>query len=402
MVIMRAVTWQGKRKVSVEDVPDPRIEQPSDAIVRITSTNICGSDLHLYETLGAFMNAGDILGHEPMGIVEEVGSEVSRLAVGDRVVMPFQISCGHCFMCDQSLYTQCETTQVREQGSGAALFGYSELYGSVPGGQAEYLRVPLADNTHIKVPDGPPDDRFVYLSDVLPTAWQAVEYAAVPDGGTLVVLGLGPIGEMATRIAGLKPGIARVIGVDLVPERLARARARGTEVVDLTEHSDDLAETIRELTGGRGPEAVIDAVGMEAHGSPGAAFLQRMVTALPDAVAAPLMTRAGVDRLAAVHSAIDIVRRGGTVSLSGVYGGMADPMPMMTLFDKQIQLRMGQANVLRWVDHIMPLLTDDDPLGVDDFATHRLPLEQAPHAYDIFQRKAEGAIKIVLKPGSAG
>jgi threonine dehydrogenase-like Zn-dependent dehydrogenase len=402
MVIMRAVTWQGKRKVSVEDVPEPRIEQPSDAIVRITSTNICGSDLHLYETLGAFMNAGDILGHEPMGIVEEVGSEVSRLAVGDRVVMPFQISCGHCFMCDQSLYTQCETTQVREQGSGAALFGYSELYGSVPGGQAEYLRVPLADNTHIKVPDGPPDDRFVYLSDVLPTAWQAVEYAAVPDGGTLVVLGLGPIGEMATRIAGLKPGIARVIGVDLVPERLARARARGTEVVDLTEHSDDLAETIRELTGGRGPEAVVDAVGMEAHGSPGAAFLQRMVTALPDAVAAPLMTRAGVDRLAAVHSAIDIVRRGGTVSLSGVYGGMADPMPMMTLFDKQIQLRMGQANVLRWVDHIMPLLTDDDPLGVDDFATHRLPLEQAPHAYDIFQRKAEGAIKIVLKPGSAG
>jgi threonine dehydrogenase-like Zn-dependent dehydrogenase len=402
MVIMRAVTWQGKRKVSVEDVPEPRIEQPSDAIVRITSTNICGSDLHLYETLGAFMNAGDILGHEPMGIVEEVGSEVSRLAVGDRVVMPFQISCGHCFMCDQSLYTQCETTQVREQGSGAALFGYSELYGSVPGGQAEYLRVPLADNTHIKVPDGPPDDRFVYLSDVLPTAWQAVEYAAVPDGGTLVVLGLGPIGEMATRIAGLRPGIARVIGVDLVPERLARARARGTEVVDLTEHSDDLAETIRELTGGRGPEAVVDAVGMEAHGSPGAAFLQRMVTALPDAVAAPLMTRAGVDRLAAVHSAIDIVRRGGTVSLSGVYGGMADPMPMMTLFDKQIQLRMGQANVLRWVDHIMPLLTDDDPLGVDDFATHRLPLEQAPHAYDIFQRKAEGAIKIVLKPGSAG
>ena len=399
---MKAVTWQGKRKVSVDEVPDPRIEQPSDAIVRITSTNICGSDLHLYETLGAFMDAGDILGHEPMGVVEEVGAEVSRLAVGDRVVMPFQISCGHCYMCDTSLYTQCETTQVREQGSGAALFGYSKLYGSVPGGQAEYLRVPLADNTHIKVPDGPPDDRFVYLSDVLPTAWQGVEYAAVPDGGTLVVLGLGPIGEMATRIAGLRPGIARVIGVDLVPERLARARTRGTEVVDLTEHADDLAETIRELTGGRGPDAVIDAVGMEAHGSPGAAFLQRMVTALPDAIAAPLMTTAGVDRLAAVHSAIDIVRRGGTVSLSGVYGGMADPMPMMTLFDKQIQLRMGQANVLRWVDHIMPLLTDDDPLGVDDFATHRLPLEQAPHAYDIFQRKAEGAIKIVLKPGMTG
>ena len=255
-----------------------------------------------------------------------------------------------------------------------------------------------ADNTHIKVPDGPPDDRFVYLSDVLPTAWQAVEYAAVPDGGTLVVLGLGPIGDMATRIAALRPGVARVIGVDLVPERLARARARGIEVVDLTEHADDLAEAIREMTGGRGPDAVVDAVGMEAHGSPGAAFLQKMVTALPDAIAAPLMTRAGVDRLAAVHSAIDIVRRGGTISLSGVYGGMADPMPMMTLFDKQIQLRMGQANVLRWVDHIMPLLTDEDPLGVDDFATHRLPLEQAPHAYDIFQRKADGAVKIMLQP----
>jgi threonine dehydrogenase-like Zn-dependent dehydrogenase len=398
MTTMKAVTWQGKRKVSVEEVPDPRIEKPTDAIVRITSTNICGSDLHLYETLGAFMNPGDILGHEPMGIVEEVGSEVSRLSVGDRVVMPFQISCGHCYMCDQSLYTQCETTQVREHGSGAALFGYSELYGSVPGGQAEYLRVPFADNTHITVPEGPPDDRFVYLSDVLPTAWQAVEYAAVPDGGTLVVLGLGPIGDMATRIAALRPGIARVIAVDLVPDRLQRARVRGTEVVDLSEHSDDLADVIREMTGGRGPDAVVDAVGMEAHGSPGAALLQKMVTALPDAIAAPLMTKAGVDRLAAVHSAIDIVRRGGTISLSGVYGGMADPMPMMTLFDKQIQLRMGQANVLRWVDHIMPLLTDEDLLGVDGFATHRLPLEQAPHAYDIFQRKAEGAIKVVLQP----
>ena len=189
---MKAVTWQGKRKVSVEDVPDPQIEQPTDAIVQITSTNICGSDLHLYETLGAFMNPGDILGHEPMGMVEEVGSEVSRLEAGDRVVMPFQISCGHCWMCDRSLYTQCETTQVREPGSGAALFGYSKLYGQVPGGQAEYLRVPQAQFTHIMVPDGPPDDRFVYLSDVLPTAWQSVEYAEVPNGGTLVVLGPRP------------------------------------------------------------------------------------------------------------------------------------------------------------------------------------------------------------------
>ena len=394
---MKAVTWQGKRKVSVDTVPDPTIEQPTDAIIKITSTNICGSDLHLYETLGAFLDPGDILGHEPMGIVQEVGSEVGDLRVGDRVVIPFQMACGHCFMCEQTLFSQCETTQVRESGSGAALFGYSKLYGQVPGGQAEYLRVPQAQFTHIKVPDGPSDDRFVYLSDVLPTAWQAVAYADVPAGGTLVVLGLGPIGDMCCRIAQTLP-IARVIGVDLVPERLARARARGIEVVDLNENSDDLGDVIREMTGGRDPDSVVDAVGMEAHGSPGASLIQRMASHMPDVVARPLIEKAGVDRLAAVYSAIDIVRRGGTISLSGVYGGMADPMPMMILFDKQIQLRMGQANVKKWVPDILPLLTDDDPLGVDDFATHRLPLDQAPHAYDIFQKKTDGAVKIILKP----
>jgi len=394
---MRAVTWQDRRKVSVETVPDPTIEQPTDAIVKITSTNICGSDLHLYETLGAFMSSGDVLGHEPMGIVEEVGADVTNLKPGDRVVMPFQISCGHYWMCDRELYTQCETTQVREAGSGAALFGYSKLYGSVPGGQAEYLRVPQAQFTHIVVPEGPPDDRFVYLSDVLPTAWQAVEYASVPDGGSLVVLGLGPIGDMACRIAQQK-SIEQIIAVDLVPERLERARKRGIDVIDLNEHGDDLGEVIRDRTAGRGPDSVVDAVGMEAHGSPGASLIQRMAAHLPDAIAEPLISKAGVDRLAAVYSAIDIVRRGGTISLSGVYGGMADPMPMMTLFDKQIQLRMGQANVKKWVDAIMPLLVDDDPLGVDDFATHRLSLEDAPHAYDIFQRKVDGAVKIVLQP----
>ncbi len=395
---MKAVTWQDRRKVSVEEVPDPILEQPTDAIIKVTSTNICGSDLHLYETLGAMMTPGDIIGHEPMGIVEEVGSEVGTLKVGDRVVIPFQISCGHCWMCDQQLYTQCETTQVRDQGSGAALFGYSKLYGSVPGGQAEYLRVPQAQFTHIVVPEGPPDDRFVYLSDVLPTAWQAVAYAEVPNGGTLVVLGLGPIGDMATRIAQHLGTIGRVIAVDLVPERLQRARDRGIEVVDLNDHSKDLADVIRELTGGRGPDSVVDAVGMEAHGSPGASMMQRFAAHLPDFVAEPMLKTAGVDRLAAVYSAIDIVRRGGTVSLSGVYGGMADPMPMMTMFDKQIRFTMGQANVKRWVDDILPLLGDDDPLGVDDFATHRLPLSEAPHAYEIFQKKTDGAIKIILKP----
>jgi threonine dehydrogenase-like Zn-dependent dehydrogenase len=393
---MKAVTWHGKRDVRVDEVPDPTIQEPTDAIIRLTTTNICGSDLHLYETLGAFMNQGDILGHEPMGIVEEVGSDITDLKAGDRIVVPFQISCGSCFMCDQQLYTQCETTQVRAEGTGAALFGFSSLYGSVPGGQAEYLRIPQAQFTHIKVPDGPPDERFVYLSDVLPTAWQSVQYADIPDGGTVVVLGLGPIGDMAARIADHQG--RRVIAVDLVPERLERARKRGLEVFDLLDHEDDLGDAIRDVTDGRGPDAVIDAVGMEAHGSPAARLMLQVTSHLPDAVAAPMAKHAGVDQLNAVYSAIDIVRRGGTISLIGVYGGMADPLPLMTLFDKQIQLRMGQANVKRWVPDIMPLLTDDDPLGVEDFATHVVPLADAPAAYEMFQKKNDGAIKVLLRP----
>jgi threonine dehydrogenase-like Zn-dependent dehydrogenase len=393
---MKAVTWQGKRDVRVDTVPDPVIQQPTDAIIRVTSTNICGSDLHLYETLGAFMDAGDILGHEAMGIVEEVGAEVTALQPGDRIVVPFQMACGHCYMCDERLYAQCETTQVRAHHTGAALFGYSKLYGQVPGGQAEYLRVPQAQFTHIKVPAGPPDERFVYLSDVLPTAWQAVEYAAVPKGGTVVVLGLGPIGDMSSRIAQLHG--ARVIAVDLVDERLERARTRGVETIDLRGHERDLGDAIRDRTDGRGPDSVIDAVGMEAHGSPVGKFAHQMVGMLPDRVAAPMMQRVGIDRLNVLYSAIDIVRRGGTISLSGVYGGQTDPLPMMQMFDKGIQLRMGQAHVKRWVDDILPLLNDDDPLGVETFATHRLPLEEAPGAYERFQKKQDGTVKVVLKP----
>jgi threonine dehydrogenase-like Zn-dependent dehydrogenase len=393
---MKALTWHGKRDVRVDTHPDPKIEEPTDAVVRITTSAICGSDLHLYELMGPFMEEGDIMGHEPMGIVEEVGSEVTSIAPGDRVVMPFQISCGSCFMCGQGLQTQCETTQVREEGMGAALFGYTKLYGAVAGGQAELLRVPQAQYTHIKVPEDGPDERFVYLSDVLPTAWQAVEYAGIPDGGSVTVLGLGPIGDMAARIA-LHRG-HRVIGVDLVPERLRRVRERGAEVLDLREHDEDLAETIREMTDGRGTDSVIDAVGMEAHGSPGAKIAQQITGLLPDAVAEKMMERAGIDRLHAFYLAIDIVRRGGTISLIGVYGGMADPLPMLTIFDKQIQLRMGQANVKRWVDDIMPLLLDGDPLGVEGFATHRLPLEKAPEAYETFQKKDDGMVKVLLQP----
>jgi threonine dehydrogenase-like Zn-dependent dehydrogenase len=393
---MKAVVWHGKRDVRVDTVPDPEIVEPTDMIIRLTTTAICGSDLHLYEVMKPFMEEGDILGHEPMGIVEEVGSDVKNVARGDRVVIPFQISCGHCFMCDQGLQTQCETTQVHEQGMGAALFGYTKLYGEVPGGQAELLRVPQADGTSIKVPEGPPDERFVYLSDVLPTAWQAVKYAAIPDGGSVVVLGLGPIGDMSARIA-LHRG-HRVIAVDLVPERLERARARGAEVLDVTEHEDDLADVIRSMTDGRGPDSVIDAVGMEAHGSTIAKLLHQVTGMVPDPLAEKLMKTAGVDRLYALHAAIDIVRRGGTISLIGVYGGTADPLPMLTLFDKQVQLRMGQANVKRWVPEIMPLLMDGDPLDVDSFHTHRLPLEEAPHGYEIFQKKQDGAVKVLLSP----
>ncbi|MGW7054383.1 zinc-dependent alcohol dehydrogenase [Streptomyces sp. NPDC054887] len=394
---MRALTWQGRRDVRVETVPDPRIEEPTDVIVRVTSTGICGSDLHLYEVLGPYLDPGDVLGHEPMGIVEEVGPGVSNLTAGDRVVIPFNVSCQHCFMCEQGLHSQCETTQVRERGMGASLFGYTKLYGQVPGGQAEFLRVPFGDSLPIKVPQGPPDERFVYLSDVLPTAWQAVEYAAIPPGGTVTVLGLGPIGDMAARIA-LHRGASLVVGVDLVPERLSRAAARGVKALDLRSYGKDLPDAIRDLTGGRGTDSVIDAVGMEAHGAPVAKAAQWMTGLLPDAVGRRLMENAGLDRLHALYTAIDVVRRGGTISLSGVYGGMADPMPMLTLFDKQIQLRMGQANVKRWVDDILPLLDDADPLGVEGFATHSLPLADAPKAYETFQAKKDGMVKTLLKP----
>jgi len=394
---MKAVTYHGKRDVRVEEVPDPRIEQPTDAVIRVTSSGICGSDLHLYEMMGAFMDEGDILGHEPMGVVEEVGPEVAQIKPGDRVVVPFNVSCGHCFMCEQELYSQCETTQVREQGKGGSLFGYTKLYGQVPGGQAELLRVPHAQFGPIKVPEGPPDEHFVYLSDVLPTAWQAVAYAAIPEGGAVAVFGLGPIGQMCCRIA-LQQGASEVFGIDLIEERLEMARRHGVHTLDAREQ-DDVPQALRELTGGRGPDSVIDAVGMEAHGALFGKLAQQLASLLPDAVATSLIEKGGVDRLSVLHTAIDAVRRGGTISLSGVYGGAMDPMPMMDLFDKQIQLRMGQANVKRWIDEIMPLLANgNDALGVNDLTTHKLPLDEAPHAYEIFQKKQDGAIKILLTP----
>jgi threonine dehydrogenase-like Zn-dependent dehydrogenase len=400
---MRALTWQGNLDVRVADVPDPRIVEPNDAIIAVTSTAICGSDLHLYGVLGPYLRPGDVLGHEAMGVVTEVGADITNLAPGDRVVVPFNISCGHCWMCTRGLYAQCETTQVREQGKGAALFGYTSLYGSVPGGQAQFLRVPQAQFGPVKVPADGPDEQYLFLSDVLPTAYQAVIYAGTPKDGTLAVLGLGPIGQFAARIA-RHLGVERVIGVDPVPERRAAAARFGIEAVDLNETAD-AAGLLIEMTGGRGPDSVIDAVGMEAHGHEEAAgnklaeVAQRAAGLLPDRLAQKITDVAAVDRLDALHVAVKAVRRGGTVSVSGVYGGEADPMPMMEMFDRGVQLRMGQAHVKRWIDDLMPMVADSvDPLGVRTFATHRLPLEQAPHGYEIFRNKEDGCVKVVLQP----
>lgn len=390
---MRALTWQGTNRVAIEEVPDPRIEEPTDAVIRITSTAICGSDLHLYDVLTPFLHRGDILGHESMGIVDEVGSAVVNVQPGDRVVVPFVIACGQCFMCERGLQTQCETTQVKEQGSGAQLYGYTELYGSVPGGQAERLRVLRADYNLLKVGHELPDDRYLFLSDILPTAWQGVEYAGVEPGGSIAIVGLGPVGQFAARIA--KHRGYDVAAVDPIPERRALAEKHGIPTHDL----DGADAWLRQRTKGRGPDAVVDAVGMEAHGNPVAAFVQNTAIRLPEPIAKGLMQTVGVDRLAALMFAFDVVRRGGTVSLSGVYGGVADPFPMLKLFDKQIAIRMGQCNVHRWRDEILPLVEDPaDPLGTEDLVTHSVRLDEGPAMYEVFKKKEDGCIKVVLRP----
>jgi threonine dehydrogenase-like Zn-dependent dehydrogenase len=380
---MKAVVWHGKEDVRVDEVQEPRIQEATDAIVRITSTAICGSDLHLYSKLAPVMKEGDIIGHEPMGVVEEVGAEVSHISPGDRVVVPFNIACGNCFMCERGLQSQCETTQNRATRKGGSLFGYTHLYGAVPGGQAEYLRVPQGHYGPIKVPEGPPDERFLYLSDVLPTAWQAVDYAQLNLGDTLAVWGLGPIGQMSSRIA-LHQGAKRVIGLDVIPERLQLAERYGVETVNLRDAGNGV-EAVEELTQGRGADAVIDAVGMEADGS------------LMDTVLSTVKLQP--DKLIALHQSMGSVRRGGTLSISGVYAGVMHMFPLGDLFDKQITIRVGQANVRRWTPAILPLLVDDDPLGTEDLATHKWPLSRAPEAYEMFQKKTDGVIKVVLTPG---
>lgn len=391
---MKALTWQGPRNVSVEEVPEPVLQDPGDVIIRVTSTAICGSDLHLLDVMAPFLHKGDVLGHEPMGVVIETGADVRNLADGDRIVVPFVIACGECFMCRRGLTTQCETTQNREQRSGASLYGYTDRYGRVPGGQAEYLRVQRADYNALKVESGLPDERYLFLSDILPTAWQAVQYAQIPDGGALAVIGLGPVGQFASRI-GVQLGY-RVLAVDPVPERRAMAQRHGVETFDLT---DDILDVLRDATDGRGSSSVIDAVGMEAHGNPVAAFAQAATGMLPKPIARQLAKTMGVDRLAALMLSIEAVQRGGTISLAGVYGGVADPMPMLTLFDKQVTLRMGQCNVHRWIADLWQLVEDPaDPLGVTDLVTHEGGLEDAPELYETFKDKADGCVKVVLHP----
>ena len=394
---MKALTWQGIQDVRIEEVPDPTIEAPTDAIVRVTSTAICGSDLHLYSVLAPYLTAGDILGHEFMGIVEDVGAEVSNLRVGDRVVVPFNISCGHCWMCDRQLFAQCETTQNVQQGKGASLFGYTSLYGAVPGGQADLVRVPHADFGPIVVPTEHADERYLYLSDILPTAWQGVVYADVPQEGTLAVIGAGPVGQLAIRSA-LHRGIGDVIAVDLVPERLETAHAAGARTIDLNE-SVDVVQALVDMTQGRGPDSVLEAVGMEAHGNPVVAKVISAIGRLPGPVARKAVETAGLDRLAALHTAIAAVRRGGTVSISGVYGGNADPMPMMDMFDKGLTIRMGQCHVRRWTDELLDIVNQpDDVLGLESLATHRVSLTEAPQMYGTFQRKDDGCLKVVMTP----
>lgn len=365
-------------------------------MVRVTSTAICGSDLHLYRVLAPYLQPGDILGHEFMGVVEEVGSDTGSLCVGDRVVVPFNISCGHCPMCVRGRQSQCETTQVRSQGMGAALFGYTSLYGSVPGGQAEYVRVPQAHYGPVVLPEHGADERYLYLSDILPTAWQGARYAEVAPEAVVAVFGAGPVGQLAARCA-RHLGAGRVIVVDRVADRLALARSSGMETIDLDEV--DPVEAILEVTDGRGADSVIEAVGMEAHGNP---FAEKAIAAagrLPGPIARKAVETVGIDRLAALHAAMGAVRRAGTVSVIGVYGGAADPMPLMTMFDKNLTIRMGQANVRAWTGELLDILQqDDDVLGVEQLATHRPPLEDAPQAYRMFQEKRDGCVKVVLHP----
>jgi threonine dehydrogenase-like Zn-dependent dehydrogenase len=392
---MRALCWQGPNKVSVENVPDPTILNPRDAIVRITTTAICGSDLHLYDGYIPFMKPGDILGHEFMGEVMEVGPEVRNLRVGDRVAVPFTISCGGCFFCKRDLWSLCDNSNTNAGMADkvfghhtAALFGYSHLTGGYAGGQAEYARVPYADVGPLKLPDGLADEQVVFLTDIFPTGYMAAEYCDIRQGDTIAIWGCGPVGQFAIRSCFML-GAGRVIAIDRFPERLRMAREGGAETLNYEEVGGIMAitEVLREMTGGRGPDACIEAVGMEAHGVGLEGVYDRVKQA----------TRMETDRGVALRQAIQACRKGGTVSVPGVYGGFMDKFPTGAMMNKGLTIRTGQTHMVKYMRPLLERVQagDIDPSFV---ITHRLPLDQAPHGYDIFKNKQDECIKVVLKP----
>ncbi|MEG4005005.1 zinc-dependent alcohol dehydrogenase [Microcoleus sp. Pol11C1] len=388
---MKALCWHGAKDVRVDNVPDPTIINPRDAIVKITSTAICGSDLHLYNGFIPTMQSGDILGHEFMGEVVELGSEVKNLKKGDRVIVPFTISCGSCFFCNRDLWSLCDNSNpnagLAEKMFGhspAGLFGYSHLTGGYAGGQAEYARVPFADVGPLKIPDGLSDEQVLFLTDIFPTGYMAAENCDIQPGDTVAVWGCGPVGQFAIRSAFML-GAERVIAIDRIPERLQMAAAAKAEIINYEEI--DAGEAVTEMTGGRGPDSCIDAVGMEAHGTGLDALYDKAKQAV----------RLESDRPTALRQVILACRKGGTVSIPGVYGGFVDKVPLGAAFNKALTMKMGQTHVQRY----LRLLLDRVQKGEIDpsfVITHRMKLDEAPHGYDIFLNKKDNCIKIVLKP----
>jgi threonine dehydrogenase-like Zn-dependent dehydrogenase len=389
---MKAACWYGRHDMRVQNVPDPTILNPRDAIVRITSTAICGSDLHFYDGFIPTMEKGDIVGHEFMGEVVELGSEVKNLKLGDRVVVPFPIACGHCFFCQEKLYSVCENSNpnawMAEKMWGhspAGIFGYSHLTGGYAGGQAEYARVPYADVGPLKIPDGLVDEQVLFLSDILPTGWMAAENCDIKPGHVVAVWGCGPVGQFAIQSAYLL-GAERVIAIDRFPERLRMAREISKAETLNYEHVD-IADALKQMTGGRGPDACIDAVGLEAHGMG--------VAGLYDKVKAAMMME--TDRPTALREALMACRNGGTVSIPGVYGGFLDKIPFGSVMNRSLTIKTGQTHVQRYMQPLLGRIQrgEIDPSVV---ITHRMKLDDAPEAYRKFRDKADGCIKVVLKP----
>lgn len=388
---MRALTWHGKHDVRIESVPDPELLLPHDAILKVTATAICGSDLHLYDGFIPTMRSGDILGHEFMGEVVEVGPEVRNLAVGDRVVVPFPIACGNCWYCRNELWSLCDNSNPNAPlaelffgESPSGIFGYSRLMGGYAGGQAEYVRVPYADVGPMKAPEGLSDEQVIFLSDILPTGWMAAEHCELKGGETVAVWGCGPVGLFAVMSA-YAQGAEQVVAIDRIPERLTRAAKLGAVPVHFEQ--EDPIERLAELTGGSGPDACIEAVGMEAHGGGLLGPVDRAKQSL----------KIETGRPHALRQAIMACRKGGVLSLAGVFGGLLDTVPMGAAFNKGLTFRMGQTHVHRY---LRPLLERIQSGELDSTAvlTHNLPLADAPHAYDLFHRKADGCIKVVLTP----